>query len=143
MSIPVFIRNPDGTAWEGRIAYKWSSLRKSKLMLDFGEDIMPPIEDIYQLYGVCPTLYISPTKFSDIENLDPVYRFLYGYSLEELMEIKEKESYSMPGTYINEPQEWTVLTVMSMDWDAFCLAYYTFLCSNNDFKSNAWEALSG
>ncbi len=142
MSVPVFIRKPDGTAWEGQIAYKWSSLRKSKLMLDFGEDIMPPIEDIYQLYGVCPALYISPTQFSNVGKLDPVYRFLYGYSIEELMEIKEKESYSMPGTYINEPQEWTVLKVMSMDWDAFCLAYYTFLCSNNDFKSNAWEALS-
>lgn len=141
VSIPVFVRNPDGTAWEGRIAYDWSSVRESKLSLYFGETPMPSIEDIYVLYGVCPLLRISQNQLSNMGNLNIVYSFLYGHSLEKMMETQEKETYSMPGKYIYEPQEWTSEMVASMNWDLFCLAYYTFLCSKNDFESKAWEVL--
>lgn len=141
MSIPVFIRNPDGTAWEGRIAYRWSSVRDSKLSVNFGETPMPSVEDAYALYGVCPALHISPNQISNIGKLDPVYKFLYGHTLKELMEVQEEETYSMPGKYIYEPQEWTKQMVASMNWDSFCLAYYTFLCSKNNFESKAWEVL--
>ena len=141
MSIPVFIRNPDGTAWEGRIAYNWSSLRKNDLTLGFGENAAPSIVDAYRLYGVCPALRVPSAQPSVIEQLDKVYRFLYGHTLKELMEVKEKGSYSIPEEYFHEPQEWTAQAVRNMDWGAFCLAYYTFLCSNNDFRSKAWGVL--
>lgn len=141
MSIPVFIRNPDGTAWEGRIAYKWSSVRKSKLELGFNETAAPTIDDAYQLFGVCSTLHISSSQHSLIGQLDKVYRFLYGHTLKELMEVQEEGSYSAPGTYFYEPQEWTTQTVRNMDWGEFCFAYYTFLCSDNNFESKAWGVL--
>ena len=141
MSIPVFIRNPDGTAWEGRIAYKWSSVRESKLSVNLGENSTPSVEDAYALYGVCSALHVSQTQSSYFGKLDPVYNFLYGHTLKKLMEVQEEETYSMPGTYIYEPQEWTSQMVSSMNWDSFCLAYYTFLCSKNDFESKAWGVL--
>lgn len=141
MSVRVFSRSPDGTAWEGHIAYVWSSVREIKLRLNFGKSTMPTIEEIYQLYGVCPALHIAPAQQSVVGRLDPVYRFLYGYSLNELMEVKEEESYSFPGTYLHEPQEWTSQMVMDMDWDLFCLAYYTFLCSNTNFEYKVWDVL--
>ena len=139
MSIPVFIRNPDGTAWEGRIAYRWSSVRESKLSVNLGENSASSVEDAYALYGVCSALHISQS--SNFGKLDPVYNFLYGHTLKKLMEVQEEETYSMPGKYIYEPQEWTTQMVSSMNWDSFCLAYYTFLCSKNDFESKAWEVL--
>lgn len=141
MSIPVFIRNPDGTAWEGRIAYKWSSVRKSKLCVNLEENSITSLEDAYALYGVCSTLHISQTQSINFGKVAPVYNFLYGHTLEKLMEVKEEETYSMPGKYIYEPQEWTSQMVTGMDWDLFCLAYYTFLCSKNDFESKAWGVL--
>lgn len=139
MSIPVFIRNPDGTAWEGRIAYKWSSVRESKLSVNLGENSVSSVEDAYALYGVCSALHISQS--SNFGKLDPVYNFIYGHTLEKLMEVQEEETYSLPGKYMYEPQEWTTQMVSSMNWDSFCLAYYTFLCSKNDFESKAWGVL--
>ena len=136
------VRNPNGTGWEGRINYDLSSLRKSKLIFNFHEITMPSIEDIYQLYGVCSALHIDPTKFTMVGKLEPLYIFLYGMPLYELMNTKENDSFLSIETWINEPKEWTSQMVMSMDWDLFCLAYYTFLCSNNDFHSNVWRALS-
>ena len=141
MSIPVFIRNPDGTAWEGRIAYRWSSVRESKLSVNLGENSTSSVEDAYALYGVCSALHVSQSQSSNFGKLDPVYNFLYGHTLKKLMEVQEEETYSMPGKYIFEPKEWTTQMVSSMNWDSFCLAYYTFLCSKNDFESKAWEVL--
>ncbi len=139
MSIPVLIRNPDGTTWEGHVAYKWSVLRKCRLELNFNEDQASLVVAVHELYGVCPALQIAPSMAG---GLDPVYKFLYGYSFEELMEVEKSGSYGMPDTYVHEPQIWTSQMVMSMDWDLFCLAYYTFLCSNNDFESEAWKVLN-
>ena len=141
MSIPVFIRNPDGTAWEGRIAYRWSSVRESKLSVNLGENSTSSVEDAYALYGVCSALHVSQSQLSNFGKLDPVYNFLYGHTLKKLMEVQEEETYSMPGKYIYEPQEWTTQMVSSINWDSFCLAYYTFLSSKNDFESKAWEVL--
>ena len=57
-----------------------------------------------------------------------------------MIEVQD-ETYSTPGKYIYEPHDWTTQMVASMNWDSFCLAYYTFLCSKNDFESKAWEVL--
>ncbi|MGI5905986.1 MAG: hypothetical protein ACOX85_06945, partial [Candidatus Pararuminococcus gallinarum] len=142
MSIPVFIRNADGTAWEGRIAYRWSSVRESKLSLHYSEGSTPTVDDAYNLYGVCSALHIASANQSIAAQLDSVYRFLYGYTIKELMEVKEEESYSLPGKYFYESKEWTTQMVESMDWDLFCLAYYSFVCSTNDVESKAWGVLS-
>ena len=87
MSIPVFIRNPDGTAWEGRIAYRWSSVRESKLSVNLVENSTSSVEDIYALYGVCSALHVSQSQLSNFGKLDPVYNFLYGHTLKKLMEV--------------------------------------------------------
>ena len=142
MSVPVFIRHPDGTAWEGRIAYKWSAVREDNLRIKFGESSMPSLKYIYALYGVCPALNIPQERLTNANKLDLVYTFLYGYTLKELMEVEKEETYSKPGEYIHEPKEWTSQMVDSMDWDLFCLAYYTFLCSENSFETRAWQVLS-
>ena len=141
VSIPAFIRNPDGTAWEGRIAYRWSFVRENKLKVTFDENSVTSVDDAYALYGVCSALHISQAQSSNFGKLDLVYSFLYGHSLEKLMEVQEEETYSMPGLYRYEPQEWTTQMVATMNWDSFCFAYYTFLCSKNDFESKVWEVL--
>ena len=135
----MFIRNPDGTGWEGHISYKWSSVRENNLRLNPKDKIVPPINIIYQLYGVCPALEVSE-QLTNMYSLEPVYRFLYGYSIEELMEEK-KENTGYYDNYVCEPKEWTQQMVMAMNWKMFCRSYYSFLCSNNGFNSNAWRVL--
>ena len=135
----MFIRNSDGTGWEGHISYKWSVVREKHLRLIPMGDSMLSIEEVYQSYGVCPALEV-PKQLLNTDNFDCIYRFLYGYSVEELMEESESDK-TRYKKYIHEPQEWTLQMVMSMDWKMFCLAYYSFLSSNNDFESKAWEVL--
>ena len=135
----MFIRNPDGTGWKGHVTYNWHSVRKNNLSLNPKENIVPPINMIYQLYGVCPALEVSE-QLTNMHSLEPVYRFLYGHSIEELMEEK-KSNTGYYDNYVCEPKEWTQQMVMAMDWKMFCLSYYSFLCSNNDFNSNAWRVL--
>lgn len=141
MSIPVFHREDDGTAWEGYISYNWSKFRENKLVLNFSESSMSFVDSIYKIYGVCPALDIATYKSLNTVNFDHIYRFLYGYTINELMEVQEEETYSCPGSYLFEPIEWKSQMVASMDWELFCLAYYAFLCSNSDFDSDAWKVL--
>lgn len=135
----MFIRNSDGTGWEGHISYKWSAIRENHLRLIPMGASMPSIEEVYQSYGVCPVLEV-PKQLFNTDNLDCIYRFLYGYSVEELMEERESDK-TRYKKYIHEPQEWTLQMVMSMDWKMFCLAYYAFLGANSDFESKTWNVL--
>ena len=141
MSIKVFERNPDGTAWEGRLAYDWTEVRKSNLIIDINQSEIPSIEEAYRLYGVCSTLNINQTRFSGLNELENVYRFLYGYTLDQLVETIGEIPYSLPPEFAYAQQEWTSQMVATMDWDLFSLSYYAFLCSSNDFKSKAWVVL--
>ena len=142
MSIPVFIRDADGTARKINIAYKWSAVRKNNLELHYAEGSTTTVDDAYNLYGVCSALHIASPNPSITSQLDSVYKFLYGYTLNELMEVKETETYLLPGKYFYEPQEWSIQMVERMDWDLFCLSYYSFVCSTNDVESKAWSVLS-
>lgn len=135
----MFIRNSDGTGWEGHISYKWSVVREKHLRLIPMGDSMPSIEEVYQSYGVCQALEV-PKQLLDTDNFDCIYRFLYGYSVEELMEESESDK-TRYKKYIHEPQEWTSQMVMSMDWKMFCFAYYAFLGADNDFESKVWDVL--
>ena len=141
MSVEVFIRRPDGTAWEGRISYDFSGKREDDLELKFDGSSIPSIEKIYQTYGVSPTLEIAPSQLPNLSNLDLVYRFLYGYTFSELMEVDESKTVSYYKSWINEPQKWTKPIVLAMDWDLFCLSYYTLLCTCNSFESKPWKVL--
>lgn len=145
VSIPVFERKPDGTGWSGRIAYNWTGLRKHRLSFDFGEYEAPSIDTLYQQFGVCSALFISPSKTPVAKLLDPLYLFLYGHSIPELLEpaTPEASRWSSPiSSWANEPQEWTPNMVKTMDWDLFCQVYYAFLSSNNDFYSGVWSSLN-
>lgn len=136
MSIPVFLRNPDGTAWEGRIAYNFVALRESNYELKTCDITNKSTDEIYDLYGSCPALQITNTA-----TLKNAYKFTYGYSLEELIETTPPTSNYSIGSWKYTPIEWTIQTVKSMDWDAFCYAYYAFLCSATDFESKFWKVL--
>ncbi len=162
MSIDVSIRRPNGTMFSGRILYDRLEKRKSAYCLVFKADTFPSFEDVSLKYGVCPTLQISPSYLSKWGQTEDVYRFLYGYTLDNVLEqeteYKNKKG-SMPVVsqrWVNEPIEWTDKSVSSMDWDMFCLTYYTVLISsndlNNDFnsffaiddpygRSKAWETI--
>ena len=140
MSVEVFLRNPDGTTWEGRIMYNFTAKREDDFKLKFEENTLPSIEEIYQTYGESPAFKIGPALFADVGNLALVYRFLYGYTLNELMETDESKSIGRYPSWLNQPQEWTKPLALSMDWDLFCLTYYTLLCTNNGFKSKVWDA---
>lgn len=144
VSIPVFKRRPDGTGWSGRIAYNWTGLRKHWLCFDFDENEIPSIDALYQQFGVCSALIISPNKTFIARSIDPLYVFLYGHSISELLEPANSEDlrWSAPiNNWVNEPQEWTPTMVKDMDWDLFCLAYYVFLFSNSDFYTGVWSSL--
>ena len=140
MSLPVFIRKDNGTAWEGRIAYNWHAKRESYYELKESNIDASNIEEIYLKYSVCPALRIKPSLLSESERLDLVYRFLYGHTLKELMITKGMQDFSLPGDYYYEPEKWTAQRVEEMDWDFFCLAYYSFLSSNTDYDG-PWSAL--
>lgn len=141
MSVEVFIRRPDGTAWEGRISYNFSAKRKDDLKLKFGGSTIPSIDKIYQAYGVSSVLEIDPSRLSDLGNLALVYSFLYGHTLSELMKVDESKTVSYYESWVNEPQKWTKPMALAMDWDLFCLSYYTLLCTSNSFKSEPWKVL--
>lgn len=141
MSVEVFIRRPDGTAWAGRIMYNFSAKREDDLKLKFEGSTIPSIDKLYQSYGVSSALEITPSRLPDLGNLSWVYRFLYGHTLSELMEVDKSKTVSYYESWINEPQKWTKPMVLSMDWDLFCLSYYTLLCTCNSFKSEPWKVL--
>lgn len=141
MSVEVFIRKPDGTAWEGRINYNFSAKREDDLQLKFESDANPSIDKIYQSYGVSSALELTSSQLPNLCNLAQVYRFLYGYTLSELMEVDESKTDRYYKSWLNEPQKWTKPIVLAMDWDLFCLSYYTLLCTCNSFKSEPWKVL--
>ena len=141
MSVEVFIRKPDGTAWAGRIMYNFSAKREDDLKLKFEGSTIPSVDNLYQSYGVSSALEIAQSRLPDLGNLSWVYRFLYGYTLNELMEVDKSKSVGYYESWINEPQKWTKPMVLSMDWDLFSLSYYTLLSTCNSFKSEPWNVL--
>lgn len=136
------IRRPDGTSWEGDILFDWEGVRRASLMLDFDGSALPPPEEIYLIYPTCPALRIAQSQESHLGQLDRVYIFLYGHTVDELMQEKGEERTASAYDYLYNPQKWSDQMVASMDWDNFCIAYYTFLCSMSELTTNAWEALS-
>ena len=153
------IRNPNGTGYYGHIDYIWTSVWEKSLRFKFVDDVIPPIEQVYQRYGVCSALMVRPERISDYGQLDHCYDYLYGVKIEDILKyIDETTGYKgakrlaelRNGSYSSvldepikvEPQEWTPKMIESMDWDMFCISYYTFLASENDFHSDAWKALS-
>lgn len=133
-----FIRNANGTGWYGSITLNKATARRTNLKFDSEENIMSEIENFYQIYGVCPALYI-PERFSE-EKFENVYKFLYGHSLEELMTEKNSTAV-LNKEFLFEPEEWTTQTVMSMDWGMFCFTYYIFLSSDKEFYTRVWNVL--
>lgn len=138
MSVPVFIRKPDGTAWEGRISFG-PLLKRDQLKISFDNTEKAFASKIYQTCCSCPSLHINSELLKNSEVLNLLYRFLYGYTYEELSEVEYLSN--IPLKYRYTPIEWTSQTVVSMDWDLFCFLYYTVLCSSNNFDSKAWEIL--
>ena len=141
MSVEVFIRRSDGTAWKGRIAYNFTAKREDDLKLKFEGSTIPSVDKIYQSYGVSSALEIDPSQLSNLGDLNLVYKFLYGYTLSELMKVDESKSVSYYKTWLNEPQEWIKPLVLSMNWDLFCLSYHTLLCTCNSFASEPWKVM--
>lgn len=141
MSIEMFIRKPDGTAWEGRIILDWESVREHQFSLEFSAESLLYVESAMQEYGTCQALNVKANHIPTKNPLTTVYRFLYGFSFEELME-KESPKYHHCISWINKPKEWTIQEVKQMNWNHFCLAYYSFLYSPKDFKSKAWETMA-
>lgn len=141
MSFAVFLRNSDGSAWEGRMYYDWKSLRMSNYEIKLFDTSEKDIDKIYASYGTCSALKIKHKDFLTTENIDDVYRFLYGYSFKEFMQTVKSESAFYDETWKYSPKEWKTENVETMDWDMFCLSYYVFLSSANDFDSQMWKVL--
>ena len=142
MSAQMFVRCSDGTGIEGHIMFNFRCEREAKLKLEFTDDTMPPYDDIYVLYGVCPALQISENEVANADSINVVYNFLYGHTVKELMRPKNSgEMFDLSNNYIYEPREWTKEMVESMNWELFCLAYYAFLSSKSNFESKAWKIL--
>jgi len=137
----MFNRMDDGTGFYGSISWAWDRVIEDGLRFQLSDTDMPSIEEVYQLFGVCTALQVSPGKSSLFGTLEPLYEFLYGQPIETFLLNDRDKSPIMAYMSADKPQEWTQAMVESMDWELFCLSYYTFLYSKSDFCSQIWDAL--
>lgn len=134
-------RNSDGTGFEGHISYNWSSFRKNSLELKLYNTDRVSFSDIYLRFGTCDALEIRNSDAISFQDAGRVYRFLYGYTLEELMVKKDNDSNRPVPQWLIEPKTWIPQMVLKMDWEDFCFSFYAFLSSDTDFSSLLWETL--
>lgn len=138
------IRNNDGTAWDGDILYNWENLYRYNLDIRIPEGNMLSLEDAYSIYGVCPPLEVFPPLCKKYGQTGDVILFLHGHTLDELMIPKEQEQNASAfaiNKYLYEPTDWRIQVVKIMEWNYFCLSFYTFLISDCDVKSQAWKTI--
>lgn len=136
-----FVRRANGTGFYGDICFDWSQMIEHGLRFQLADKEIPPIEEVYQLFSVCTALRISPEKSSLFGTLEPLYEFLYGQPIETFLTNDEDKSSFVAHMSVDKPQKWTQAMVESMDWELFCLSYYTFFYSKSDFCSQIWDAL--
>ena len=137
----MFNRMADGTGVNGHINWKWDRLNEEQFCFSFDNEGVPPLAEVYQVYGVCEGLYVSLEKYSQFGELPPLYLFLYGQPVEAVLNDSQQDCLFSQILEIGQ-KRWTKEKVELMNWDWFCLSYYTFLFSRSDFRSKIWTELS-
>jgi hypothetical protein len=136
-----FVRRDDGTGFYGDLCWDWRTVTENRLRFQLNDSEIPAIEEIYPLFGVCTALQISPEKAPLFGTFEPLYEFLYGQPIETFLLNDHEPASFLACLSTEKPLTWTQSMVESMDWDLFCLSYYTFLYSKSDFCTQIWEAL--
>lgn len=136
-----FERMDDGTGFYGDICWNWKNVIENRLRFQLTNVDRLSVEEVYQLFGVCTALEISPEKSSLFGTLEPLYEFLYGNPIETFLIDDQENSPVSAYLFTQKPQKWTQSMVESIDWELFCLSYYTFLYSKSDFRSQIWDAI--
>lgn len=125
----MFYRMSNGTGFEGHICLKESSYSSLLQFSTLPDKTFPTFKEAKRAYGGCLALDISSENEMFWGVFPPVYAFLYGNPLEYFDD------------YGKQPKFWTKNSVTAMNWDLFCLSYYSFLCAEDNFKSHTWKAL--